>query len=62
MSRERQVGGSGPSNFSFLQITGSSNPVVISQDVQKHPRERVSFKPKLKTIRVITKDLIRDLV
>lgn len=56
------MGGSGPSNFSFLQITGSSNPVVISQDVQKHPRERVSFKPKLKTIRVITKDLIRDLV
>ncbi|KAF4795000.1 cilia- and flagella-associated protein 45-like protein [Turdus rufiventris] len=43
-------------------VTGSSNPVVISQDVQKHPRERVSFKPKLKTIRVITKDLIRDLV
>ncbi|XP_066193877.1 cilia- and flagella-associated protein 45-like [Sylvia atricapilla] len=54
--------GSGPSNFSFLQVTGSRGPAVISQDVPKYPRERLSFKPKLKTIRIITKDLIRDLV
>ncbi|KAL2295688.1 hypothetical protein Nmel_018809 [Mimus melanotis] len=52
----------GPSNFSFLQVTGSSNAVVISQDVPKYPRELLSFKPKLKTIRLITKDLIRDLI
>lgn len=55
-------GGSGPSNFSFLQVTGSSNPAMISQDVPKHPRERLPFKPKLKTMRIITKDLIRDLM
>lgn len=55
-------GGSGPSNFSFLQVTGSSNPAMISQDVPKHPGERFPFKPKLKTMRIITKDLIRDLM
>ncbi|XP_068851193.1 LOW QUALITY PROTEIN: cilia- and flagella-associated protein 45-like [Aphelocoma coerulescens] len=55
-------GGFGSSDFSFLQVTGSSNPIVISQDVPKHPRDRPSLKPKLKTIRIITKDLIRDLI
>ncbi|XP_058716375.1 cilia- and flagella-associated protein 45-like [Poecile atricapillus] len=43
-------------------VTGSSSAVVISQDVPKHPQEILSFKPKLKTIQVITKDVIRELV
>ncbi|XP_017583322.1 PREDICTED: cilia- and flagella-associated protein 45, partial [Corvus brachyrhynchos] len=60
--RGRPDGGSGSSDFSFLQVTGSSNPIVISQDVPKHPRDLPSLKPKLKTIRIITKDLIRDLI
>ncbi|KAM6999336.1 LOW QUALITY PROTEIN: cilia- and flagella-associated protein 45-like [Passerculus sandwichensis] len=46
----------------FQSVTGSSDPVVISKDVPKHPRELLSFKPKLKTIQVITKDLIRELI
>ncbi|XP_031949051.1 cilia- and flagella-associated protein 45 isoform X2 [Corvus moneduloides] len=46
----------------FQSVTGSSNPIVISQDVPKHPRDLPSLKPKLKTIRIITKDLIRDLI
>ncbi|XP_030919844.1 cilia- and flagella-associated protein 45-like, partial [Geospiza fortis] len=46
----------------FQSVTGSSDPVVISEDVPKHPRELLSFKPKLKTIQVITKDLIRELI
>nr|XP_014128401.1 cilia- and flagella-associated protein 45 [Zonotrichia albicollis] len=54
--------GSDPSNFSILQVTGSSDPVVISEDVPKHPRELLSFKPKLKTIQVVTQDLIRELI
>lgn len=41
---------------------GSSDPVVMSQNVSKHPQELSSFKPKLKTIQVITKDLIRELM
>ncbi|RMB93932.1 hypothetical protein DUI87_29668 [Hirundo rustica rustica] len=44
------------------KVTGSRDPAAISQDVPQHPRERLSVKPKLKTIRVITKDLIRDLI
>lgn len=55
-------GGSGPSKFSFLQVMGFSSPVVMSQEVPEHPLELPSHKPKLKTIRIITKDLIRDLM
>lgn len=41
---------------------GFSSPVVMSQEVPEHPLELPSHKPKLKTIRIITKDLIRDLM
>ncbi|KAM3656410.1 cilia- and flagella-associated protein 45-like [Ammospiza maritima maritima] len=46
----------------FQSVTGSSSPIVILQDVPKPPESQLSVRHKPKTTRIITRDLIRDLV
>uniref|UniRef100_A0A8C9NSU4 Cilia- and flagella-associated protein 45 n=1 Tax=Serinus canaria TaxID=9135 RepID=A0A8C9NSU4_SERCA len=44
------------------KVKGSSSPIVILHDVPKQPESQPSVRYKPKTTRIITRDLIRDLI